>query len=100
MIQTADTLPQTPDIGVPENITSGSFWHDLKGLGFDDAISKIANGLISFGFKLVIAILVASESLGTRKVIDSLMHRLDGSRAYRTRHIADVHAYEVGQRIL
>ncbi len=58
MIQTADTPPQTPDIGVPESITSGSFWHDLKGLGFDDAISKIANGLISFGFKLVIAILV------------------------------------------
>lgn len=31
---------------------------ELKGLSFDDAISKIANGLVSFGFKLIIAILV------------------------------------------
>lgn len=30
----------------------------LKGLSFDDAIVKIANGLVDFGFKLLIAILV------------------------------------------
>lgn len=31
---------------------------ELKGLSLDDAIEKIANGLVSFGFKLLIAILV------------------------------------------
>lgn len=30
----------------------------LKGLGFDDAISTIANGIVQFSFKLLIAILV------------------------------------------
>ena len=37
---------------------SAGFFNSLKSLSFDDAISKISNGLVSFGFKLMIAILV------------------------------------------
>lgn len=55
MIQTED-LPVVP---LPDNIDSGkSAFEALKGLGFDDAISNIANGLVQFAFKLFIAILV------------------------------------------
>lgn len=51
--------PEIPAVEIPEDIIeAGSFWKDLKGLGFDDAVAKIANSLVSFGFKLVIAILV------------------------------------------
>lgn len=54
MIQT-----ELPGVQLPENLADhASWWADLKGLGFEDAISKIANGLVSFGFKLLIAILV------------------------------------------
>lgn len=59
-----DTMFQTPEnIPVPtptaEELDSGrQFFDALKGLSFDDALSKIANGLVSFGFKLMIAILV------------------------------------------
>ncbi len=37
---------------------SGSFFESLKGLSLDDAISTIANGIVQFSFKLVIAVLV------------------------------------------
>lgn len=48
-----------PIVQIPENIPDHTTWFaELKGLGFEDAISKIANGLVSFGFKLLIAILV------------------------------------------
>lgn len=55
MIQTED-LPIVP---LPDKIDSGkSAFEALKGLGFDDAISSIANGIVEFTFKLLIAILV------------------------------------------
>ena len=55
MIQTSDV----PGIPVPEIPESGSGWlKALQGLSFDDAISNMANGLVSFSFKLLIAILV------------------------------------------
>ncbi len=55
MIQTED-LPVVP---LPDKIDSGkSAFEALKGLGFDDAISSIANGIVEFTFKLLIAILV------------------------------------------
>lgn len=56
MIQSSDV----PVVNLPEQeIESVSnFWSSLKGLGFDEAVSKIANALVNFGFKLLIAILV------------------------------------------
>lgn len=55
MIRTED-LPVVP---LPDKIDSGkSAFEALKGLGFDDAISSIANGIVEFTFKLLIAILV------------------------------------------
>lgn len=53
MIQTDNIL--VPDDKVSE--TSGIF-DSLKGLSFDDAIAKIANSLVDFSFRLVIAILI------------------------------------------
>lgn len=37
---------------------TGDFFDSFKGLSFDDAISKLANGIVDFTFKLIIAILV------------------------------------------
>lgn len=55
MIQTDNlTIEELPD-----KIESGKAAFDaLKGLSFDDAISQIANSLVHFSFKLLIAILV------------------------------------------
>lgn len=54
MIQT--DLPVTD---LPDHIPSGvDALNELKGLSFDDAISKIANTLVEFSFKLLIAILI------------------------------------------
>lgn len=54
MIQT--DVPQMP---VPADLPDGAkAFSELKGLSFDDAIEKVANSLVSFGFKLLIAILV------------------------------------------
>lgn len=56
MIQTE--LPLTGAGEMPEIPSGMQVLGELKGLSFDDAISKIANGLVSFSFKLLIAILV------------------------------------------
>lgn len=47
-----------PVVPMPENIKATSFWEDFKGLGFDEVVAKLANGLVSFAFKLAAAILV------------------------------------------
>jgi len=48
-----------PEIPVPQTLPDGAkAFSELKGLSLDDAIAKIADGLVSFGFKLLIAILV------------------------------------------
>ena len=47
-----------PDQEAVENLVDSSFWTKLKGLEFDDALTMMANSLISFCFKLLIAILV------------------------------------------
>ncbi len=48
-----------PIVPVPDEIPSAAnAFAELKGLSFDEAITKIANGLVNFGFKLMIAILV------------------------------------------
>lgn len=55
MIQTQD-IPVTP---LPDNIDTGKgALEALKGLSIDDAISNIANGMVQFSFKLIIAVLV------------------------------------------
>lgn len=47
------------NVPVPAELPDGAkALSELKGLSLDDAIEKIANGLVSFGFKLLIAILV------------------------------------------
>lgn len=51
---------QTDNVVIPDskvNTTEGMF-DSLKGLSFDDAIAKIANSLVDFSFRLLIAILV------------------------------------------
>ena len=58
MIQFENMLPETP-AAQPDSIASGShFLESFKGLSFDDAISKMANGIIDFAFRLFIAILI------------------------------------------
>lgn len=55
MIQTED-LPVVP---LPDKVDSGkSAFEALKGLGFDDAITSIANGIVQFSFRLLICILL------------------------------------------
>lgn len=55
MIQTQD-LPVVP---LPDKVEAGKSAFDaLKGLSFDDAITTIANGIVQFGFKLLVAALV------------------------------------------
>lgn len=55
LLQTNDL----PIVTMPEIDKNGAgFFEALKGLSFDDAITKIVNGTIDFAFKLLIAILV------------------------------------------
>lgn len=54
-IQT-DDLPIVPMPDTPES--AHSMFESLKGLSIDDAITKIANSMVDFSFKLLIAILV------------------------------------------
>lgn len=51
-----DQIP-APQIPVPE-VSNQSLWKGLEGLSFDELIQKMVNGLISFGLKVGIAILV------------------------------------------
>ena len=58
MFQTDNFAIPMPDV-LPDSIPNGGkALAELKTLSFDDAISKVANSLVSFGFKLMIAILV------------------------------------------
>ena len=51
---------QTDNVLIPDDqvSTAEGTWDSLKGLSFDDAIAKIANSLVDFSFRLLIAILV------------------------------------------
>lgn len=54
MIQTYAT-----NVPLPEEMLNGAeMLNEFKGLSINDALEKMANGLVSFGFKLLIAILV------------------------------------------
>lgn len=48
---------EIPSVAVPET-TGEPFWKSLEGLGLDEVVSRLTNGLISFAFKLAIAIVV------------------------------------------
>ena len=51
--------PNVPALPAQEKIESGkSALEALKGLSIDDAISHMANGIVQFSFKLVIAVLI------------------------------------------
>lgn len=55
MIQTQDI----PIVDLPDKVDKGkSAFNALKGLSFDDAITTIANGVVQFSFKLLIAAFV------------------------------------------
>jgi small conductance mechanosensitive channel len=54
MIQTGDT----PVVEMPEVPDASSFWDSIKGMGFDEFVSTVTNSLISFGLRLMLAILV------------------------------------------
>ena len=55
MFQTQDI----PIVDLPDKTDKGkTAWEALKGLSFDDAITSIANGIVQFSFKLLIAALV------------------------------------------
>ena len=55
MIQTQDI----PIVDLPDKVDKGrSAFDALKGLSFDDAITTIANGVVQFSFKLLVAAIV------------------------------------------
>jgi small conductance mechanosensitive channel len=54
MIQTGDT----PVVEMPEMPVASSFLESLKGLGFDEVVSTVTNSLVSFGLRLMLAVLV------------------------------------------
>ena len=55
MIQTQDL----PIVDLPDKVDAGkTAWDILKGLSFDDAITTIANGIVQFTFKLLVAVFV------------------------------------------
>lgn len=43
---------------MPEIPDTASFWNDMKGMGFDEVVSTVTNSLVSFGLRLMVAILV------------------------------------------
>ena len=51
---------QTDNVVIPDSgvSTTEGMFDSLKGLSFDDAVAKIANSLVDFSFRLLIAILV------------------------------------------
>ena len=53
-------LFQTDNVVIPDDnvSTSEGTFESLKGLSFDDAIAKIANSIVDFSFRLLIAILI------------------------------------------
>lgn len=55
MIQMENIIP-VPDVQEVKN--APTFWDQLKGMGLDDALATVTNSLVSFCFKLLIAVLV------------------------------------------
>lgn len=57
-LQDNPAIPAIPAEEIAKDLDATSFFDSLKGLGFEDALSKIASSLVNFTFKLLIAILV------------------------------------------
>lgn len=55
MLQTENIIPM-PEIPETKEVTS--MWEQFKSMGFEDAISTITNSLVSFCFKLIVAVVV------------------------------------------
>lgn len=53
MLQTDSNIP-TPEM--PEVPDTSAFWQSLKGMGFEDVVSTIADSLVRFGLRLILAI--------------------------------------------
>lgn len=52
-------IQDIPVVPLPDKTDTGKHaWDAIKGLSFDDAISVIANGVVQFSFKLLVAALV------------------------------------------
>lgn len=58
MIQTDNIVPVVPAAEPDSIASSANFFESLRGLSFDDAVSRMANGIIDFAFRLFIAILI------------------------------------------
>ncbi|MCM1369087.1 MAG: mechanosensitive ion channel [Candidatus Amulumruptor caecigallinarius] len=52
MLQNDNNIPAVP---MPEVPDTESFWKGLEGLSFNEALSTIANALVSFAFRVVVA---------------------------------------------
>ena len=73
MFQTQD-LPVVP---LPDKVDSAKKgWDALKGLSFDDAITSIANGIVQFGFKLLIAAFIFYLGKFLIKKLYDVVHRI------------------------
>lgn len=73
MLQT-DDLPVVP---LPDSTESGKAAFDaLKGLSLDDALTKIANSMVDFAFKLMIAILVFYVGRFIIRKLYAMVHKL------------------------
>lgn len=68
-----------PEINPASENSASGFWDSLKGLSIDEALTNMANGLVGFAFKLVIALLVLyAGKFIIRKLIaliSGIMHR-------------------------
>ena len=79
MIQTQD-LPIVP---LPETTQTGKgFWDSLAGLSIDDALSTIANGAVSFCFKLLLAVAVFYAGRFIIRKLYSLIHKILHARHF------------------
>mgnify|MGYP001132684786 FL=1 len=77
MIQTNDI----PIVPLPDSPESGKAAFDaLKGLSIDDAMTKIANSMVDFAFKLLIAILVFYVGRFIIRKLYAMVHKLMISR--------------------
>lgn len=73
MIQTNDL----PIVDLPATTESGKeAFEALKGLSLDDALSKIANSMVDFAFKLLIAIIVFYVGRFIIRKLYDLVHKL------------------------
>lgn len=52
------TETQNPLVDMPEMPSKTAFWESLKGMGFEDVVNTIADSLVRFSLRLVLAIFI------------------------------------------